>query len=160
MKPLKGVQFMAEGRIDEGIRTGVFFRINAFEGTKDGQEAGQVYFDRQITLIRDLERRMTEKYGDRVFVSDNLWLGEQLKIEVGANEISKEFIAVVLHFLMDQKTLNCVCIAIYSGSLHDVDNTYMGRILISGRGITIESSLEALVEERLGIGSASKSEAP
>jgi len=145
---------MAEAGIDEGIRTGAFFRINAFAETTEGQEAGQVYFDRQMALIRDLERRMTEKYEDRVFVSDNVWLGEQLKIEVGANEISREFVALILHFLMDHETLNCVCIAIYSGSLHDADNTYMGRILIGGGGITIESSLEALVQERLGIVSA------
>jgi len=109
----------------------------------------ELFFQAQTKLISDLEQRLRDAYGNRAFVSDNIWASEKLKVEIGSDEISNQLIRLILRFLLDHRSAYCVGISVYAGRLGNAGSAYMGRILISGRGIAIEDSLKALCEERL-----------
>jgi hypothetical protein len=145
------VRFLSEIDIDAGIKSGLFCPIHQFSNSIAGEQESEKYFAKQNELIIDLESRMQKLYGERVFVSDNVWLAELLKIEIGADELNKGFPLAILDFLNHWRSTNCVNVAVYSGSLHDKGNSYLGRMLIGGKGITIEESLKELVKDCLGI---------
>lgn len=150
MKTHERIQFYSESEMDEGIRNGRFFRIHRFAATPEGQRDEELFAQAQDKLILDLERRLREAYGNAAFVSDNLWPSEKLKVEIGSDEVSKQLMRLILQFLMDHRTTYCVGLSVYAGNLENSGTPYMGRILISGRGIAVEDSLKAFFEERLG----------
>jgi hypothetical protein len=151
MNPENPIQYCSEAEMDEGMRRGKFFRVRRFPETPEGEETEKKFCDDQYALIQDLERRLEEVYGERAFVSDNLWPSEKLKVEIGSNEISNHLIATILRFLLDHRSLYCVGVSVYEGSLQDQGCPYLGRILISARGITVEDSLKTVLEQRLRI---------
>jgi hypothetical protein len=51
--------------------------------------------------------------------------------------------------VLDHRSPYCIGLSVYEGNLQDEGRPYSGRILISGRGITAEESLKALLEQRL-----------
>jgi hypothetical protein len=151
MKVLEHIHYYSEEEMDEGMRKGKFFRIRRFPETPEGQQEGEQFCDDQSKLIAELERRIQEVYGERVFVSDNLWASEKLKIEIGSNDVTASLFRLLLRFLIESNEHYCIGLSVYHGNLQDPGNEYMGRILISGRGIAVEDSLKAFFEERFVI---------
>jgi hypothetical protein len=134
--------------MDEGMQKGKFFRIRHFPETAEGQRKEELFFDEQSNLITELEQRVQAVYGERIFVSDNVWASEKLKIEIGSNDVTASLFRLLLHFLLEKNKHYCIGLSISQGNLQDAGSAYMGRILIGGRGIAVEDSLKAFFQER------------
>jgi hypothetical protein len=148
MKGLEHVQYYSEDEMDERMQKGKFFRIRQFPETAEGQRKEEQFFDEQSNLIAELEHRVQAVYGERVFVSDNVWASEKLKIEIGSNDVTASLFRLLLHFLLEKNKHYCIGLSISQGSLQDAGSDYLGRILTSGRGIAVEDSLKAFFQER------------
>jgi hypothetical protein len=146
----KLIKFICESDIDEGFGKGTFFRLHSFPKTAEGRHAEKAHLEKQTKLIEQLERCLQDLYGDRVFVSDDVWLGEILKLEIGSEDLAKTLLVTIGKFLLEQRSSYCVSVTVYGGSLHDKGELYMGRILISARGIVVEDSLKVLFVKRFG----------
>jgi hypothetical protein len=141
MKTDRLVKFCTEAQIDEGIKGAKFFSVHRFSDSHEGESNGMAFLDAQRNLIDEFTNRMKHHYGDRVFVSDNLWCSEFMKVEIGKRDVSNGLMVVILQFLKGHKGRYCVILAVYD-DLHVKGSEYFGRILVSGRGITVEETLK------------------
>lgn len=140
------IEYCSEAEIDNGISSGRFCRTHKFPESSEGRREEDLYFSRQNEFIMDLERRLKGAFGDEVFVSDNVWPSELLKVEVGSSAVTRKLIATVLRFLKENRCSSCVNVVVYEGALGDAGQRYIGRVLIGPRGMVVEYSLKELLQ--------------
>jgi len=138
---MNNIHYYTEKEMDDNIRKEHYFRI--FKFTKKTEEA--IFIAKQASIIAKLTTLMETKYGKDVFVSDNLWPNESLKLEIIDTVFSSTLINDILSFLILEAREYCIGIAFY----HELEiggSTYLGRMLISLREIAVEIPLRKIFE--------------